>query len=351
MPMPVHVNSNRSSQNCQANAMQSLLDPSHLPEQLSRCVTIGLINNMSEGAFNATERQFISLLNSASKGVSIYLSLYTLTGIPGMQLDGCDAGSCYSNVDTLWSEHLDGLIVTGREPTTPDLRDEPYWGSFTKVLGWAKENTLSTIWSCLAAHAAVLHADGIGRQKSDHKHSGIYKCEPVASHQLTEGVSSNLQIPHSRWNGVDEEELAVRGYDVLTRTSDAGVDAFVKKENSLFVFFQGHPEYESDTLLREYRRDVGRYLRYESNVYPLTPRSYFDSNTEDALATLREQALSNRSTELLCRVATVSEQTTIENTWQFNASCIYRNWLNYICAQKSVSLPDGQANAACSISR
>ena len=43
---------------------------------------------------------------------------------------------------------------------------------------------------------------------------------------------------------------------MLTRTSDGGVDSFVKQDAGLSVFFQGHAEYESETLLGEYRRDV-----------------------------------------------------------------------------------------------
>ena len=43
---------------------------------------------------------------------------------------------------------------------------------------------------------------------------------------------------------------------------------FVKQTRSLFIFFQGHPEYEETTLLREYRRDVGRFLRGQQPHYP-----------------------------------------------------------------------------------
>jgi homoserine O-succinyltransferase len=53
-------------------------------------------------------------------------------------------------------------------------------------------------------------------------------------------------MPHSRWNEIPEEALLACGYRVLTRSEDAGVDAFVKQRNSLFVFFQGHPEYDAD---------------------------------------------------------------------------------------------------------
>jgi hypothetical protein len=48
----------------------------------SGCIKIGLINNMSDEALKATERQFVSLLNSASDNMPIHLSLYTLPGVP-----------------------------------------------------------------------------------------------------------------------------------------------------------------------------------------------------------------------------------------------------------------------------
>ena len=350
--MPVEVHSIHSSHDCQEST--TLLPDKRLlqlPEQSSRCIRIGLINNMSEAAFKATERQFICLLESASEGIPIQLSLYTLPGIPGTESSESHGGSRYSSVETLWDKRLDGLIVTGREPMTPNLMDESYWEDFTKVLEWARDNTYSTVWSCLAAPAAVLHMNGIGRCKSEDKHFGLLECECVSEHRLTEGASPRFQIPHSRWNGVAEEELVACGYSVLTRTPDAGVDTFVKQENSLFVFFQGHPEYESDTLLREYRRDVGRYLRCEANTYPLIPRGYFDRSTEAALTILREKAISCQSEELLADVTTALDKKKSENTWHSTAALIYRNWLEYICAQKNASWREGLANITCSVSR
>jgi homoserine O-succinyltransferase len=349
--MPVQVDPNRSSYDSQEDVTEaSRKPPSKLPEQSGQCVTIGLINNMSEAAFKATERQFVSLLDSASEGIQINLSLYVLPGIQRAESNGHHASSRYSNVETLWSTRLDGLIVTGREPMTPNLRDESYWESFTKVLEWARENTYSTVWSCLAAHGAVLHMDGIGRRKSDDKNFGVYECVHVSDHRLTAGLSPHLQMPHSRWNSVAEEELMASGYSVLTRTADAGVDTFVKQENSLFVFFQGHPEYEPDTLLREYRRDVGRYLRGEMNTYPLVPRGYFDLSTEGALIALQEKAISCRSEELLTDITTILEEKKIEDTWHWAAARIYRNWFEYICARKNEGHRDGYEDIACSVS-
>jgi homoserine O-succinyltransferase len=179
--------------------------------------------------------------------------------------------------------------------------------------------------------------DGIDRRKSEEKNFGVFDCARVSDHPLTKGLSSRFQVPHSRWNGVAEEDLTERGYSVLSRIADDGIDIFVKQENSLFVFFQGHLEYESETLMREYRRDVQRYARGEVNAYPMVPRGYFDRRTEVRLAALRENAVSCRSTDLLSKITVATEETTIRNTWQSSASRIYRNWLEYICARKRES--------------
>jgi homoserine O-succinyltransferase len=136
---------------------------------------------------------------------------------------------------------------------------------------------------------------------------------------------------------VAEEDLAANGYGILSRIADDGIDIFLKQEESLFVFFQGHLEYEPDTLMREYRRDVQRFVRGETNAYPPLPRGYFDSDTEVALIALREKAISCRGTEFLSNIAAATEEAIIRNPWQPSASRIYRNWLEWVCARKSES--------------
>jgi homoserine O-succinyltransferase len=311
---------------------------------LGRCIKIGLINNMPHAAFTATELQFISILDSASEGIPVHLSFYSLPGIPRPEAGG--AGGVYSSVEALWDTNLDGLIVTGKEPITANLQDEPCWKSFTQAVDWARENTYSTVWSCLAAHAAVLHLDGISRRKSSEKNFGLFECVSASDSPLLEGAQRRFHVPHSRWNGIAEEDLAAHGYSVLTHTASSNVDTFVKEENSLFVFFQGHPEYDTDTLLREYRRDVGRYLRHESDTYPLVPHSYFNESTESALSILRDQAMSSRNEELFRSVGATLETARIENTWRRTAERIYRNWLQYINTRRIQSQLDADANVA-----
>ena len=343
--MPVYVDAEQSSYgSLRSDRWPRYKRASRRREKSSRCVTIGLINNMPQAAFTATERQFISVLDAASEGIEVRLSLFSLLDIPKRAL-GDSTGSSYSSIDKLWETDLDALIVTGKEPVTANLSDEPCWESLTQVLEWARQNTYSTVWSCLAAHAAVLYLDGISRHKSDNKHFGVFECSCVSDHALMAGAPPHFVVPHSRWNGLSEEELVSRGYSVLTRIASGGVDAFIKEESSLFVFFQGHPEYDADTLLREYRRDVGRYLHHEAATYPSIPLGYFDSSTEDTLTALRDKAMSCQSEESFASVCTALEMTRVENAWRPTMARIYRNWLEYISARKSGSQLD-DANVA-----
>jgi homoserine O-succinyltransferase len=163
---------------------------------------------------------------------------------------------------------------------------------------------------------------------------------------LLAGAPLRFNVPHSRWNGVGTEDLEACGYRVLARTADGGVDTFVKEGKGLFVFFQGHPEYEPDTLLREYRRDVERYFRREASAYPSIPRGYFDGRTEHALAALREKAMSGPDDELYAQFATALRTSAIENTWHRTAARIYRNWLEQIRARQNASQHQNHAKMA-----
>ncbi len=324
-----------NSSNCTHDRQRSAQMEGGAPASTgSRCIRIGLINNMPDTALEATERQFRSLLASASDGMTVRLSLYALADVPRSEAGKRHIEAHYSSVDDLWENDLDGLIVTGAEPRTANLIDEPYWESLARVLEWASDHTQSTVFSCLAAHAAVLQMDGIGRSKGADKHFGLFECVRVSDHPLIAGTPSRFTLPHSRWNGISEEDLAAKGYSVLTRSADAGVDLFVKQQQSLFVFFQGHPEYEADTLLREYRRDVGRFLRGETEIYPSAPRSYFDERTAQALAMLRAEAMHWRDEELLTYVSTALEHGAVNSSWHSTAVRIYQNWLEYIRDQK-----------------
>ncbi len=308
-------------------------------EPSAHCIEIGLVNNMPSAALEATERQFRTLLDAAAGGMRVRLRLYALPEVPRTDAGQRHVSRCYSDINDLWDSHLDGLIVTGTEPRTPNLRDEPYWGSLTRLMDWADRHTNSTVWSCLAAHAAVLHTDGIERRRLSGKRFGIFDCTRATNHPLTAFAPARLQMPHSRWNEVPEDALIACGYRILTRSDDAGADAFLKHRRSLFLFFQGHPEYEADTLLLEYRRDVGRYLRRESDSYPPMPQGYFNRDTVDVLTAMKERAQSDRRPELLADFPTAFLAARVRNTWRGGAVSTYRNWLRYLSATQDRRLP------------
>jgi homoserine O-succinyltransferase/O-acetyltransferase len=190
--------------------------------------------------------------------------------------------------------------MTGTEPRQPNLRNEPYWSALANVLDWAESNTTSTILSCLAAHAGVLHSDGIPRCPLNDKQFGVFDFAKTANHPLTDGTGQLVRFPHSRWNEVQADALAACGYLVLTQSAEGGVDSFVKKKKqSLFLHFQGHPEYAAQTLLKEYRRDIKRFLRRERETYPSMPRDYFDGTGANLLSDFRDSVLSDRREELM----------------------------------------------------
>lgn len=314
--------------------MPVLMDRGLPGKRLERFLEIGLVNNMPDAALESTERQFLELLRGAADDIPVRLRLFSLPDVPRTEAGRQYLSSGYRGIDELWSSSLDGLIVTGTEPRAPSLSDEPYWASLCQLLEWAQENTASTIWSCLAAHAAALHIDGIGRRLLDEKCFGLFECVRVSDHFLLSGIASRMRIAHSRCNELPEQALASSGYAILTRSPEAGVDAFVKQGASLFVCFQGHPEYDERALLREFRRDIGRYLRRERETYPAAPRDYFDDDAADVLAAFRNEALRARREVLLDSFPTGFLERSLRVADRSPVTHIYRNWLSYLCAQR-----------------
>lgn len=339
--MPVLLNVKYPGPERRAGLNWPRLQPGAHKRERDEFLHIGLVNNIGDAAMSATEDQFLTLLEEAAGDMFVHVTLYSLPEVERKAFGQRRVGSFYWNIEELWKqspeESPDGLIVTGREPLARDLREESYWPSLKRVLAWTQKHARSAVWSCLAAHAAVLALDDIERVRNPQKQFGVFSCEPASSHPLLAGAPASLRIPHSRWNGIPADELAARGYQTLTHADDGAVDTFVKQDAGLFVFFQGHPEYESRTLLNEYRRDIGRYLRKEMENYPVLPRNYFTTDLERSLRSIEEEARITRRETILDEVSAILETAQIENTWRGTARLIYRNWLNHLWSQNRPS--------------
>ena len=252
---------------------------------------IGLINNMPDTALEATERQFSQLLSSAADSLTVRLVFFALPEIERGASARERIERLYAPLSALWNGRFDALIVTGAEPRAAELPQEPYWGRLVELMEWAGTHTHSTIWSCLAAHAAVLHLDAIARRRLPFKCCGVFEHQ-LGAHWLTQGLPVPLSIPHSRWNDIPRADLERRGYEVLAAAPLAGVNLFCKHHaRSLFLFWQGHPEYDQRSLLKEYQRDVGRFLRSESDTYPTMPYGYFDAGKHRRAAGVRARGV------------------------------------------------------------
>jgi homoserine O-succinyltransferase/O-acetyltransferase len=298
-------------------------------------IEIGLINNMPDAALEATERQFSNLLRAAAGAMDVRLAFYSFPEVERSTNARQRIEKSYCGIEALLGKSLDAIIVTGAEPREPDISREPYWNRLVQVLEWADKNTASSVWSCLAAHAAVLKLDGIARRPLTSKLSGVFEHRAVHSHLLTRGVATRHAMPHSRWNDLAKADLERAGYGILTDSAEAGVNLFIKHAESLFLFWQGHPEYDEHSLLKEYRRDVLRFLRGERSGYPAMPDGYFDAEAAGRFDDFRERALADRDTVDIGQFPADSAAKHLGSAWQLPAVQTYTNWLQYLTAAKA----------------
>ena len=301
-----------------------------------RPIEIALVNNMSDAALQMTEQQFAGLLAAAGSEYNIRIRSFSFPELIRGQAARAYIAQHYESIEQLWSGTFDGMIVTGAEPRAAALPDEVYWPSLTRLVNWAIETSTPTIWSCLAAHAAVLQLDGIERVRLGEKISGVFRCTKAGDHPLVAGLPAAWRLPHSRLNTLDPERLTASGYQIVSCSEDAGVDAFVLHRRATFMFFQGHPEYDAGALFREYRRDVGRFLAGTMEKYPEMPRGYFTEEMVRAFTAFRALAHRLRSRELLDEFPGSDARTIPPHSWRDVAVRLYSNWLATTVAPRQI---------------
>jgi homoserine O-succinyltransferase len=296
-------------------------------------LTVGLINNMPDAAFEATESQFRTLLNAAATG-PLELRLSGLPEVPRGEAAAAHFADSYWPLEDFLADPPDALIVTGTEPLAADLRAEPYWERFIQLVDWSHVRGLPSIWSCLAAHAAVLHLSGIVRRRLGQKCFGVFD-HSVAHQPLMQQIAAPLATPHSRWNDLPVDQLSSAGYTILSEHPDVGANVFMMQHGSAeMLFLQGHPEYQSDTLLKEFRRDVGRYVRARQPFYPTLPHGYFSAASVGLLEDFRKRAEADRRPQIMADFPESTVRASLVPTWREGTVQLYRNWLASVCADR-----------------
>lgn len=209
----------------------------------------------------------------------------------------------YKTFDDVKDERFDGMIVTGAPVELMPFEEVDYWDELCMIFEWAKTHVYSTYNICWGAQAALYYHYGIPKYVLPEKIFGIYKCRPLDMyHPLLRGFSDVFNVPHSRHTEIRKEDIAlVKDLQILSYSDLAGVHIVADMECRNF-FCTGHSEYDSNTLAKEYFRDLSKGLPIKM------PYNYFPND---------------------------DIKLTPPITWRTEGSLLMQNWLNYFVYQRT----------------
>ncbi len=246
-----------------------------------------------------TETQLLRKLSNTP--LQIYVELLHTASYQGHYTDASHLDSFYTTFDAIRENKYDGMIITGAPVENMDFTEVDYWPELTDIMEWSKTHVHSTLHICWGAQAGLFYHYGIPKRSLEQKLFGVFEHVVLKpSSPLFRGFDDRFYVPHSRYTEVWEEDIRAREeLEVLSTSEEAGVFA-VKTQDSRQFFITGHPEYDPDTLYKEYRRDVDKGL-------PIAvPAHYFPDNDPQKPPIVR---------------------------WRSAAQLLYTNWLNYYVYQ------------------
>ena len=330
--MPLVANSELPSFERLRHEGETIISSNQAVHQDIRELHIGLLNMMPDKALEATERQFFRLIGESNQIAQFYMHPFTIQDLPRSREGREHVARYYKSFEQIKEEGLDALIITGAQPG-PELSALPFWEPLIGIIDWAYENVTSTLCSCLATHAVMEFRYGQKRRLlPTGKRWGVYSHRVMDKiHPLVTGMDTRFDIPHSRFYQIDRSQFEQAGLKVLVESDEAGVHLAVSPDGFRIVLFQGHPEYDVISLMKEYKREIGCYINGELTGYPPLPENYF---------TLRNRAILD---EFQDRVDTARRQgtalppfpealliPTIDNTWHDSAEAVINNWIGKV---------------------
>ena len=294
---------------------------------------IGLLNMMPDAALEATERQFFRLVGESNQIAQFYFHLFTLDELERDAEGKAHVEKYYQSFDQIKEQGLDALIITGANMIGTEIADQPFWKPLSEVLAWAYENVTSTLCSCLTTHAVLQFRYKQKRKRlPGGKRWGVYPHRVVErKHPLVIGVNTRFDVPHSRFNEVFPEQFKSADLKILVVSEDGDVHLATSEDGFRLVFFQGHPEYDVISLLKEYKREVGRYYNKEINEYPPFPENYFSLRCQAVLEEFQDRLV--KSMENGTEPPEFPEHLIIpylDNTWHDTAEAVINNWIGKV---------------------
>ena len=293
---------------------------------------IGFLNMMPDAALRATERQFIRLVGSCNRIAQFFVYPFSLPALDRSEESLGYIERYYSDFDRLRDAGLDALIITGANVANPELEDEPFWQPLMEVVEWAWDNVASMLCSCLATHAVLKHFHGIDRRPLPQKRWGVYSHRVSAKrHPLLRDINTRFDVPHSRYNDISRAQFEAAGLTVLAESADGGVHMAASPDQFRVFYMQGHPEYDANSLLKEYRRELYRYASRERDRPPPLPRNYFLGEAERiALEALEAAARAREAGSAYDDTLEADVEGLLDNTWGDTAKAIINNWLGLV---------------------
>lgn len=293
---------------------------------------IGLLNMMPDAALAATERQFFRLVGEANQIAQFYMHPFTLEELERGPEARAHVARHYESFEQIQAQGLDALIITGANVLGPELSQQPFWKPLIEVIDWAYENVTSTLCSCLATHAVMEFRYGQKRRPLGFKRWGVYPHRVVdRSHPLVAGVNTRFDVPHSRFNEIFRSQFEEAGLHVLVESEEAGVHLAVSEDLFRLVFFQGHPEYDIISLLKEYKREVRRYAEGEREDYPPFVENYFSLQSQAILEEHRDRVQAAlRAGRPVPELPEDLIAARLDNTWHDSAEAVINNWIGTV---------------------
>jgi homoserine O-succinyltransferase len=311
---------------------EDILNPDRATHQHIRELHIGFLNIMPDAALEATERQFFRLVGACNQIAQFHVHPFTIEGLPRDTAAQAHIDQYYETFEQLKLDGLDALIISGANVTHEHLQDEDFWLPLTEVFEWAKQNVTSILCSCLATHALIQFCYGIERTRLPGKRWGVYAHKVIdRKHPLIAEINTRFDVPHSRFNEVFQKDLEQQGIKILVASPEAGVHLAVSPDGFRIVYFQGHPEYDAISLMKEYKREVTRFINQETEQYPPFPEHYFNTDVQAIFNTYArhvKNALKNKQAILPFPELEIEEF--LDNTWRDTAKAVFNNWLGKV---------------------
>ncbi len=311
---------------------ESILNLGDALHQDIRELHIGFLNMMPDAALAVTERQFMRLVGSSNQIAQFFVYPFTIPGLPRSADAQAYIDQYYVSFEQLKEEGLDALIITGANVVNPTLDQEPFWEPLQEIIKWASEHVTSVLCSCLATHAIVQALHCVERRRLPKKRWGVYSHRVTpADHPLLRDINTRFDVPHSRYNDISRAQLEAAGFTILAESKEGGIHMAVSPDQFRIVYLQGHPEYDSNSLLKEYKREVARFVAGERDDYPPHLDNYF-SPEATAIVDEYEHIVKTSLRQGINAPPFPERQIEpfLDNTWLDTGKSIVNNWLGMV---------------------